>query len=76
MWGPGPAGWCRLESERVTYGHESLGTQTQEWLRWCGPGAIVNDTPILSSERMLHKDYNRMCSVRKNTGRGFQGARR
>jgi hypothetical protein len=24
-----------------------------------GPAAIVNDRPILSSERILHKDYNR-----------------
>jgi hypothetical protein len=27
--------------------------------------AIVNDKPILSSKRMLHKDYDRMCSVEK-----------
>jgi hypothetical protein len=27
--------------------------------------AIVNDRPILSSERMLHKDYNRRFSVGK-----------
>jgi hypothetical protein len=26
------------------------------------PAAIVNDRPILSSERMLHRDYNRKCS--------------
>jgi hypothetical protein len=29
------------------------------------PAAIVNDKPILSSERMLCKDYNRKCSVGK-----------
>jgi hypothetical protein len=23
---------------------------------------------------MLHMDYNRKCSVEKNTGRGFKGA--
>jgi hypothetical protein len=27
--------------------------------------AIVNDRLILSSERMLHKDCNRKCSVEK-----------
>jgi hypothetical protein len=27
--------------------------------------SIVNDRPILSSERMLHKDYERKCSVKK-----------
>jgi hypothetical protein len=26
-------------------------------MRWRGPAAIVNNKPILSSERMLHKDY-------------------
>jgi hypothetical protein len=29
------------------------------------PAAIVNDIPILSSERMLHRDCNRNCSVKK-----------
>jgi hypothetical protein len=29
------------------------------------PAAIVNDRLILSSERMLHEDYNRKCSVGK-----------
>jgi hypothetical protein len=42
------------------------------WVR----AAIVSDRPILSSERMLYKDYNRKCSVEKNTGRGSQGAGR
>jgi hypothetical protein len=27
--------------------------------------AIVNDRPILSSERILNKDYNSKCSVEK-----------
>jgi hypothetical protein len=26
---------------------------------------IINDRPVISSERMLHKDYNRKCSVGK-----------
>jgi hypothetical protein len=32
---------------------------------WRGPAAIVNDRLILSSERMLHRDYNHKCSVDK-----------
>jgi hypothetical protein len=35
-----------LASERVKYGRESQGTGTRERLRWRGPGAIVNDTPV------------------------------
>jgi hypothetical protein len=27
------------------------GTRTREWMRWRGPAAIVNDKPVLSSER-------------------------
>jgi hypothetical protein len=40
-----------LESETVKYGHESYGIRTRKWLRWRGPTAIVNDRPVLSSER-------------------------
>jgi hypothetical protein len=29
------------------------------------PAAIVNDRPILESERILHKGYNHECSVEK-----------
>jgi hypothetical protein len=43
-----------LESERVKYGRESQGTGTREWLLWRGPAAIVNDRPVLSSERAPH----------------------
>jgi hypothetical protein len=40
-----------------------------------GPeNGCVNDTAILSSERMLHKDYDRKCSVEKNTGRESERA--
>jgi hypothetical protein len=35
-------------------------------MRWRGPAAIVNDSPILSSERMLYKDYDHRCSFEKN----------
>jgi hypothetical protein len=46
-------------------------------MRWRGPAAIVNDRPILWSEGMLHKDYDRRCSVGKeNSGRESQGVRR
>jgi hypothetical protein len=54
-----------LESETVKYGHESHGTRTPEWMRWRGPAAIVNDRPILSSERMLRKECERRCSIEK-----------
>jgi hypothetical protein len=45
-----------LESETVKYGHKSHGTLTRKWLRWRGWAAIVNDRPILSSERPPHID--------------------
>jgi hypothetical protein len=34
-------------------------------MRWRRPAAIVNGRPILSSERMLHKNYDLKCSVEK-----------
>jgi hypothetical protein len=41
------------------------------------PISNVNDRPIISSERMLHKDYNLKCLVGKIiTGRESQGAYR
>jgi hypothetical protein len=40
-----------LESETVKYGHKSQGTGTWKLLCWRGPAAIVNDRPVLSSER-------------------------
>jgi hypothetical protein len=43
-----------LESEKVNYGHEYHGSRTRKCLRWQGPGAIVNDRPILSSGRAPH----------------------
>jgi hypothetical protein len=43
-----------LESETVKYGHESQGTRTRKRLRWRGTAAIVNDRPVLSSERAHH----------------------
>jgi hypothetical protein len=43
-----------LESETVKYVHESHGTGTWGWLRWQEPAAIVNDRPVISSERAPH----------------------
>jgi hypothetical protein len=40
-------------------------TRSREWMRWRGPAAIVNDRPIVSSGRMLYKDYTRRCSIEK-----------
>jgi hypothetical protein len=43
-----------LEYETVSYGHESHGSRTYNFLRWRGPEAIINDRPVLSSERAPH----------------------
>jgi hypothetical protein len=43
-----------LESETVKYDQESHRTWTRKWLCWKGPAAVVNDRPILSSERAPH----------------------
>jgi hypothetical protein len=45
------------------YGRQSQGTRTQEWLSWLGPEAIVNDRPVLSSERAPH--VNKPATVRR-----------
>jgi hypothetical protein len=45
------------------YGHESQGTRTREWLRWLGPEAVVNDRPVLSSERA--PPINKLATVRR-----------
>jgi hypothetical protein len=56
------------------YGDLALQVGGREWLCWRGPAVIVNDTPILSSVKILRKGYNLKCSVNKNIGRGYQGA--
>jgi hypothetical protein len=67
----------RLESGTVKYGRESNRIRIREWMRWWGPAAIVKDRPILSSERMLYKDYDRRCSIeKKDSDHESQGARR
>jgi uncharacterized protein involved in response to NO len=43
-----------LESEAVKYGRESYGTQTRKLLRWREPAIIINNRPILLSERAPH----------------------
>jgi hypothetical protein len=42
-----------------SWGNINISWGSLEWLRWRGPAGVVNDSPILSSERMLHKDYDR-----------------
>jgi hypothetical protein len=63
----------RVSNLTVKCGHESRWTRTWEWLRWRGLAAIVNDRPILSSERMLHKHYGRSVQLKKNAVHGSQG---
>jgi hypothetical protein len=53
------------ESETVNYGHESHGSRTRKCLHWQGPGAIVNDRPVLSSERAPHINQH-LCDSNKN----------
>jgi hypothetical protein len=52
--GPCPPVWESVESETVKYTHESHGTWTRERLGWRGPAAVVNDRPVISSERAPH----------------------
>jgi heme/copper-type cytochrome/quinol oxidase subunit 2 len=73
MLGPGSPVWVSVECEEVKCGRECRRTRTWEWLRWREPAAILNERPILLSERILHKDYNSKCSVdKKNIGRESQ----
>jgi hypothetical protein len=65
--GPGPPDWGSLEFETVKCGHESRGIRTKEWMRWQGSAAVVNYRSTLSSERMLHKEYDCKCSIEKNS---------
>jgi hypothetical protein len=59
--GTWPSRLGNLTSKTVTCGHEPRGTRIWEWLHWRGPASNVNDRPILSSELMLHKDYDSKC---------------
>jgi hypothetical protein len=42
------------ETVKYEYGRESHGARTPKLLRWRGAAEIVNDSPILSSERAPH----------------------
>jgi hypothetical protein len=53
---PSRLGGGDREFETVKHGHEPCGTLIPEWLRWRGPAAIVNDRPVLSSDRAPHMD--------------------
>jgi hypothetical protein len=65
-----------LKSETVKYGHESQHSDPRK-TTLARASNITKDRPILSSERMLYKDYDRRCSIEnKNSGRVSQGARR
>jgi hypothetical protein len=45
-----------LKSETVKYGSESQVTRAKERLCWQGPAAYIKDRPVLSSERVPHKN--------------------
>jgi hypothetical protein len=45
-----------LKTETVKYGREIQGTRTRERLCWRGPAAHTKDRPILSSDRVPHKN--------------------
>jgi hypothetical protein len=51
-----------IKSETVKYGREYHGTRIREWMRWRGTAVTVNNRHILSSERMLCKNYDCVCS--------------
>jgi hypothetical protein len=50
----GLPGWENVKIDSVRYGYEPRGIRTRERLRWRGPAAIVNYTPVLSSESVPH----------------------
>jgi hypothetical protein len=50
-----------LESETVKYDQESHGTRTRKSLRWREPAEILNDRPLLSSQRAPH--INKLATV-------------
>jgi hypothetical protein len=52
-----------LNCETVKYGRESQGTQTREKLRFQGSALYIKDSPVLSSEKVPHK--NRAVTVKQ-----------
>jgi hypothetical protein len=71
--GTWPSGWGSLESRTIKCGHEFRRTRTWEWLCWRGPAAVINDRLIISSKRMLYKDYESKCSAEKNASGESEG---
>jgi hypothetical protein len=63
-----------FESETVNYGHKSHGSRTRKYLHYQGPGAIVNDRPVLSSERESapHQQTSNCLDSNKKSGRKSQ----
>jgi hypothetical protein len=63
-----------LESETVKYGNESHGSRTRKWLRWRGPGAIVNDRPVqrYTSTNPHLSDRNKNLGRKPQMGALFQ----
>jgi hypothetical protein len=68
---PSRLGESRIWDSKI--GHDFRATWTRECLRWQEPATIVNDRSILSSESMLHKDYDRKCSVEKELVMSLKG---
>jgi hypothetical protein len=52
-----------LESETVKYDHGFYGTGTRKWLRCRGPAEILNDRPVLWSERV--PQINKPANIRQ-----------
>jgi hypothetical protein len=69
--GLSPPGEGSLETDTVKNGHESRWTRAPEYLRWRGPEAVVNDRPVISSERTPHI-YKRANDSNKNLFLGPQ----
>jgi hypothetical protein len=47
---------ANFKYEAVKDGNESQGTWIRERLHWQGPAAYTKDRPVLSSERVPHKN--------------------
>jgi hypothetical protein len=47
-----------LKSQTVRYGREFQGTRTREELHWQGPAVYTKGRPVLSKERVPHRNKN------------------
>jgi hypothetical protein len=54
--------WGLCEHERIKYGHETRGTQNQEWLCWRGPATIY---PIRPDPNLLSVCVSPLIFVRR-----------